>query len=87
MILAHQTTAFGPLQLPNTDGFKISFAVACGAALPVGLPITPLFLPNRRRTPLITQPAAAEADRETGSAGPAGAVRAARGRRGGRQGR
>ncbi|MFI0729745.1 MFS transporter [Streptomyces sp. NPDC021225] len=53
VILAHQTTAFGPLQLPNTDGFKISFAVACGAAA-VGLLIT-LFLPNRRRTPLIAQ--------------------------------
>ncbi|MER7789564.1 MFS transporter [Streptomyces sp. NPDC097640] len=53
VILAHQTTALGPLQLPNTDGFKISFAVACGAAA-AGLLIT-LFLPNRRRTPLIAQ--------------------------------
>ncbi|MES4904869.1 MFS transporter [Streptomyces sp. NPDC000395] len=54
VILAHQTTKFGPLALPNTDGFKISFAVACGAAA-LGLLIT-LFLPNRRRTPLTGQP-------------------------------
>ncbi|MEU1666844.1 MFS transporter [Streptomyces sparsogenes] len=56
VILAHRTTAFGPLELPNTDGFKTSFAVACGAAA-VGLLIA-LFLPNRRRTPLTAQPPA-----------------------------
>ncbi|MFK4183638.1 MFS transporter [Streptomyces sparsogenes] len=58
VILAHRTTAFGPLELPNTDGFKTSFAVACGAAA-VGLLIT-LFLPSRRRTPLTAQPPASQ---------------------------
>ncbi|MFD8383171.1 MFS transporter [Streptomyces sp. NPDC059679] len=59
VILAHQTTNFGRLALPNTDGFKISFAVACGAAA-LGLLIT-LFLPNRRRTPVTGQPQTAQA--------------------------
>ncbi|MGY0058453.1 MFS transporter [Streptomyces sp. LZ34] len=59
VILAHQTTNFGPRALPNTDGFKISFAVACGAAA-VGLLIT-LFLPSRRRTPVTGQPQTAQA--------------------------
>ncbi|MEU5032043.1 MFS transporter [Streptomyces milbemycinicus] len=62
VILAHQTTNFGRLALPNTDGFKISFAVACGAAA-LGLLIT-LFLPNRRSTPLTGQPQAAQTPTE-----------------------
>ncbi|MER6143113.1 MFS transporter [Streptomyces sparsogenes] len=79
VILAHRTTAFGPLELPNTDGFKTSFAVACGAAA-VGLLIA-LFLPHRRRTPLTAQPLASteapevpevpEATRPSASAAPA----------------
>ncbi|OMI40291.1 putative membrane transport protein [Streptomyces sparsogenes DSM 40356] len=56
VILAHRTTALGPLELPNMDGFKTSFAVACGAAA-VGLLIA-LFLPNPRRAPLTAQPPA-----------------------------
>ncbi|MDX3225544.1 MFS transporter [Streptomyces sp. ME19-01-6] len=75
VILAHQTTDFGPLALPNTDGFKISFAVACGAAA-VGLLIT-LFLPNRRRTPLTGQPQTAQAPADD-AAQAVGAAQAAR---------
>ncbi|MGO4428112.1 MFS transporter, partial [Streptomyces sp. MCAF7] len=66
VILAHQTTNFGRLALPNTDGFKISFAVACGAAA-LGLLIT-LFLPNRRRTPVTGQPQTAQAQADQASA-------------------
>ncbi|GAA2342498.1 MFS transporter [Streptomyces cuspidosporus] len=58
VILAHRTTALGPLELPNMDGFKTSFAVACGAAA-VGLLIA-LFLPNPRRAPLTAQPPASQ---------------------------
>lgn len=68
VILAHRTTDFGDLALPNTDGFRMSFAVACAAAV-AGLLIA-FFLPARRPAALgaaapaaISEPSA-EADAE-----------------------
>nr|WP_245245277.1 MFS transporter [Streptomyces palmae] len=50
VILAHQTTTFttglGPMAVPNMDGFRTSFAVACGTAA-AGLLIA-MFLPSRK---------------------------------------
>ncbi|QKV92568.1 MFS transporter [Streptomyces sp. NA02950] len=66
VILAHRTTSFGGVPLPNTDGFKTSFAVACAAA--VGGLLIALFLPARRRTAALAagNPAATSEPRDGG---------------------
>ncbi|MEU8822773.1 MFS transporter [Streptomyces sp. NPDC048636] len=64
VILAHQTTSFGGVPLPNTDGFRASFAVACAAA--VGGLLIALFLPARRRTALATGNPAATSEAGAG---------------------
>lgn len=46
VILAHRTTPFGTVAVPNLDGFRTAFLVSCGAAV-LGLVIA-LFLPARR---------------------------------------
>ncbi|MFH8365588.1 MFS transporter [Streptomyces sp. NPDC018031] len=46
VILAHRTTSFGSLELPNLDGFRAAFWISCGAAV-LGLLIA-LFLPAGR---------------------------------------
>ncbi|MET8181608.1 MFS transporter [Streptomyces sp. NPDC005336] len=60
VILAHRTTDFGGIALPNKDGFRTSFAVACAASV-VGLLIA-FFLPARRRAPLGTSAPAATSE-------------------------
>ncbi|MBL1095743.1 MFS transporter [Streptomyces coffeae] len=67
VILAHRTTSFGGVPLPNTDGFKTSFAVACAAAV-AGLLIA-LLLPARHRTAVAPgNPAAASEPRDVSDA-------------------
>ncbi|MCP9206382.1 MFS transporter [Streptomyces sp. NEAU-Y11] len=69
VILAHQTTSFGGVPLPNTDGFKTSFAVACAAA--IGGLLIALFLPGRRRTALASgNPAATSEASQDGADAP-----------------
>ncbi|WP_232265641.1 MFS transporter [Streptomyces pactum] len=46
VILAHRTTPFGPLDLPDLSGFRAAFLVSCGAAV-LGLTVA-LFLPGHR---------------------------------------
>ncbi|KUJ64432.1 transporter [Streptomyces albus subsp. albus] len=46
VILAHNTTTLGPVAVPNLDGFRTSFAVACGTAAAGAL--VAMFLPSRK---------------------------------------
>ncbi|WP_328539048.1 MFS transporter [Streptomyces sp. NBC_00344] len=48
MVLAHSSTALGPVSVPSMSGFRTSFMIATGAVL-VGL-VFAVFLPSRKRT-------------------------------------
>ncbi|MEV8564433.1 MFS transporter [Streptomyces sp. NPDC051322] len=48
MVLAHSSTALGPVSVPTMSGFRTSFVIATGAVL-IGLALA-VFLPSRKRT-------------------------------------
>ncbi|OPF80701.1 MFS transporter [Streptomyces antioxidans] len=58
VVLAHMTTAFGPVQLPSLDGFRTAFAIGGGGAL-LALAVASL-LPGRRPDRLTATPDAPE---------------------------
>ncbi|MFJ3693046.1 MFS transporter [Streptomyces sp. NPDC090052] len=63
MVLAHSSTALGPVSVPSMSGFRTSFMIAT-AAVVIGL-VFAAFLPSRKRTAAQSRPVAAH---EGGSA-------------------